>query len=171
MGVVLDACMVITFGTQRRLDVVASLRGYEALVGSRADGEVLRDPARSRLDVALEHGEIRRVSIDLAVAAEQDALRKYDAMPAFRGRGDAEVLALAESRAMAVGSDDAAVQRSVRKELGPRRLLSSIDVLVLVVREGHLSLAHAERLLDRLDVGPHYQARLASAGLTLGDLV
>lgn len=47
VGVVLDACMVITFGTQRRLDVVAPL-------GAR----LLRDP---QVRTAIEDlGRLRR---------------------------------------------------------------------------------------------------------------
>lgn len=170
-SVVLDACMAITFGNARKLDVVASLHQYDVLIAARASAEVLRKPARAELDEALRRRTISLVSIDTSVTAEIDALVHFDAMSAFRGRGDAEVLALAASRDLLVGSDDISVQRWVREHLGCRRLLSSLDVLVLATRENQLTLAAANRLLERLDVGPRYGAMLKTSGKTIQDLL
>jgi len=132
---------------------------------------VTRPPGSDALREALADDLIRSASIDLSVADEQEALARFDAMPAFRGRGDAEVLALAVTRNHAVGTDERAIHRVVRAELTPRHLVSTLDVLVIAIREGRMSADAASRLLNDLDVGPTYTERLKTAGLTLGDLV
>ena len=169
--VVLDACLAITFGNARALHLVTDLARYRLTIASRAFEEVLRPPAREALLVALDEGRIKMESLDLTVVREQEALARFDAMPAFRGRGDAEVLALAVCRGHAVGTDERAIRRIVRAELGSSHLVSTLDVLVLATREGLMSAAEAVRLLARLDVGPRYIDRLEAQGLTLGDLI
>lgn len=167
---VLDACLVITFGNADALELVTGIEGYEVVIASRAIGEVRRPPASRSLRAALEERRIRSTAIDLSVAGEQDALARFDAMPAFRGRGDAEVLALAVSRGYAVGTDERAIRRVVKAELTPRHLVSTLDVLVLAVRQGRMSARKAVRLLERIDVGPAYAKRMKDAGLAFEDL-
>ena len=48
--------------------------------------------------------------------------------------------------------------------------VSTLDVLVLAVRQDRLTPAAAERLLGRLDVGPAYRRRLGDEGKVLRDL-
>jgi hypothetical protein len=168
---VLDACLVITFGNAGRLDLVTDLTRYRVTVSSRATREVTRPPAHDALWQALDDGGIRSVSVDLSVPEEQDALARFDAMPAFRGRGDAEVLALAVARGYAIGTDERVIRRIVLSELAPSRLVSTLDVIVLAVREGRLSARDGRRLLGALDVGPTYLGRLEAEGRTLADLI
>jgi len=169
--VVLDACLAITFGNADALHVIMDLTRYRVTIASRAIAEVLRPPASEALVAALDEGRIQKESLDLTVVQEQQALARFDAMPAFRGRGDAEVLALAVCRGHAVGTDERAMRRVVRAELGSSHLVSTLDVLVLAAREGLMSAAEAVRLLARLDVGPRYIDRLEVRGQTLGDLI
>jgi len=169
--VVLDACLAITFGNAHALHLITDLTRYQVTIASRALEEVLRPPASEVLVAALDEGRIRKESVDLTVVQEQLALARFDAMPAFRGRGDAEVLALGICRGHAVGTDERAMRRVVRAELGPSHLVSTLDVLVLAVREGLMSADEAVRLLARLDVGPRYIDRLEARGQTLSDLI
>ena len=129
-----------------------------------------RPPARNALARAVADGEIEIETIDLAVSNEQEALARFDARPAFRGRGDAEVLALAVTRGYVVGSDERALRRAVRVELDRSCLMSTLDVIVLAVREARTSVEEGERLLSSLDIGPLYLLRLEEAGLTLREL-
>jgi hypothetical protein len=117
---VLDACVAITFGNAARLDLVTGMAGWRVAIGARARVEVARDPAAGQLRAAIEDGSLSVAAIDLGVPAEASALADFDRRPAFRGRGEAEVLALARSRGYAVGSDERAVLTAARSEFGAR---------------------------------------------------
>lgn len=168
---ILDACLAITFGNRRRLDLLAGLRDRRVLIADRARVEVLRPPASEELRAHIEAGKITVEAIDLEDAAEQSALARFDAMPAFRGRGEAEVLALAATRGYLVGSDELAVRRAVAEELGPGRVAKTLDVVVWAVREKRIDLREAEAFLRECDVGPRYLRALAERGRSLEDLI
>jgi len=168
---VLDACMAITFGNAGALDFITDSSRYRVTIASRAVGEVVRPPACDALEKALVEGQIETISIDLSVSEEQEALVRFDARPAFRGRGDAEVLALALARDCAVCSDERAIQHVIRESLGPEYILSTLDMIVFAMREDRITVTDAERLLERLDVGPACLRRLEAEGRTLPDLI
>lgn len=169
--IVLDACLVITFGSEERLDLLTGLSSRRIVVAERAKGEVVRPPARTALERALDAGELETESIDLEVPHEQKALARYDDRPAFRGRGDAEVIALGASRGYIVGSDERAIRRTVRRDLGRNRTATTLDFLVWAVREERLTIEEASAFLHSCDVDPHYVARLRQDGKTLQDLL
>lgn len=162
----LDACLVITFGNIESLDIVASLGSHRIAIASRAAGEVRRPPASLELARCLDDGSIEKVAIDPYVAAEQDALVRFDASARFRGRGDAEVLAIAAARGWIVGSDELAIQRVALQEFGPRRLAGTLDFLRWAVIESRVTVAEAVGTLNRLDVAPTLLRRIRDAGLT-----
>ena len=137
----------------------------------RAAGEVIKPLADAAVRDALDSGRLQLVQIDPDNPAEQDALRRFDSIPAFRGRADAEVLALAVSRRMIVASDEARIRSAVRTELGTDHLAGTLAFLVWAVREGRLSVKAAETLLPRLDSGPQVAKWLAARGQTLRDVI
>jgi len=167
---VVDACLVITFGGTGQLDLVSG-GDHRVVIGKRASAEVIHAPARPQLDAALENGSIDLESVDLDREAEQEALARYDSFVAFRNRGDAEVIALAATRGYIVGSDDAAVRRRVRADLGPERIAGTLDVVVWAIRDGRLSLAGADAFLTKCDVGPHLLRTMEASGTSLEDLI
>lgn len=169
--VYLDSCLLITLGNAGELGLVLANPRLTVLVGSRALGEVVRPPASDALTGAVANGTLGMEAVDLDNAAEAGELARFDAMPAFRGRADAEVLALANCRGGCVGSDDRAVRHVAAGLLGATRVVGTLDILVWSLRDGRLDVAEAEALLDRLDVGAGIRARLAAAGRTLADLV
>lgn len=169
-ALVLDACLAITFGQQKRLKLITD-SSRRIVIGARAREEVERPPARTELDEALREGEVEVESIDLDEPDEQDALARYDAMPAFRDRGDAEVIALAVTRGYIVGSDDQAIRRHVREDLGPTRIAGTLDVVVWAVRDGRMTLDDAMAFLRACDVGPALLVALDAQGRSLEELV
>lgn len=169
--ILLDACLAITFGNAQRLDLITDLSTHRAAIGARARREVVKPPAPEELDRAVHSGTIEVVSVDLSNADEQQALARFDGLPAFRGRGDAEVLALATTRGYLVGSDERAIRRVARQEVGRSRLVSTLDIIVLAARDGRISIREGRALLERLDVGPAYLRALNEKGLRLEDLV
>lgn len=170
-SVIFDACQAISFGGVERLDLLTDLRTVDVAIGARAFGEVVRDPAASLLRAAVAAGSLQVVSIDLDDAEEVAVLARFESMPAFRGRGDAEVLAIAESRGCLVGSDEEAILRTVRRSPAIGGFVSSLDLLVWAIREGRISVEEAEGLIGRLDIGARIRARLDRQGRSLADLV
>ncbi|HUP00172.1 MAG TPA: hypothetical protein VM737_01430 [Gemmatimonadota bacterium] len=168
---ILDACQAISFGNIERIDLLAELREVEVRIGAKALKEVVRDPAASLTRAAVADGSLRVESIDLDDPEEADALVRFESMPAFRGRGDAEVLAIAASRGRLVGSDDEAILRIVRRTPGIPGFVSSLDVLVWAIREERLSLEEAERLIRSLDIGARIRESLNRRRQALADLI
>ena len=62
---ILDACIVITFGTAGYLSIVEDLRLHTICIATRAAGEVIREPARSALHNAVSAGRIVVVTADI----------------------------------------------------------------------------------------------------------
>jgi len=148
-----DACLLITLGNANALWLLRDIPGWRVVTCPRAVAEVCRPPSNRELAAALEEGWIQLVAIEIESDRERLALVKYDAMSAFRNRGDAEILALAEVRGYTVGSDDRRV-RSEAAGLGADRLAGCVDLLVLAVRAGAVQQNEAQALLDRFDVAP-----------------
>lgn len=168
---ILDACLLITFGNVGRLSLITELRDRALLTTDRVRNEVLLPPASTALADAIRRGSIGTVAINLDVEQELTALATFDAMPGFRGRGEGEVLALAEVHGYVVGSDEIAVRRTAAMRFGAGRVATSLDILVYAMREGRLDLLEADALLDELDVGPGIRRTLTARGVTLAQLV
>lgn len=169
--IVLDACMVISFGNVNRLDLLDTLRQDTICVSARARTVVVRDPARAVMEASISAGRLAVGTLDLENSAEQQALQRYDARPMFRGRGDAEVLALAATRGYIVASDEQAIRTAVINEFGVDRLARTADFLVWAVREGRLQVDDAERLLTELDSGERIRRQLHQSGRKFKDLL
>lgn len=101
--VVVDACVVITFGNADALDVITRLQRHEVGVCPRVVNEVTKPPAAEALRDAVNQGIVGQLSLDLTDATERSNLQRFDSRPAFRNRADAEVLALAISRTTSLG--------------------------------------------------------------------
>lgn len=169
--IVLDARMIISFGNAGRLDLIETLRLDCVCVSARARTEVVRDPARAAMEASIAAGRLRVEAIDLENPVEQEAIQAYDARPAFRGRGDAEVLALAASRAHIVASDERAMRSAVLAAWGSHRLAGTADFIVWAVREGRLGAGEAEDTLAQLDSGARVLAQMKREGRTVHDLI
>lgn len=169
--VLFDACQAITFASVSRLDLILDLQRHAVAIGGRASEEVLRDPARTAVRAAIDRGLLPVERVDLVDSGEAAALLRYDSMPAFQGRGDAEILAIAQRRSRVVGSDDQAVLREAGRSPGIPGIATSLDWIVWAIREDRIRLKEADRLIDRLDVGQGLRKRLTRAKRRLGDLV
>lgn len=166
---VLDACTVITYARAGRLDLVTGLPGHRVVMAARARSEIRKEPARSRVQAAERAGLLDTLAIDMEVPAEVAALARYDARPAFRGRGEAEVLALAACRGYAIASDEAAVLNAAREDLGAERAYTSASLLRRAVRDGRISPADAAALLGTMDVARAVTAALTQLGSSVED--
>jgi hypothetical protein len=148
---VVDACLLITLGNADSLWLLRDLPGWSAVTCPRAVAEVSRPPAANRVRLALEDGWLTLVAIDPESDDEARALTRFDDMPAFRDRADAEVLALAAVSGYAVGSDDRRVRTEARRLPGVSAI-GSVDLLVTHLRAENLRLDQAGALLAKFDV-------------------
>jgi predicted nucleic acid-binding protein len=171
LPLVLDACLIITFGSAGRLDLLSEAPVGRVIVAARACAEVKRPPARDLLRQAVSEGRIHREAIDLEQQAEQEAFARFNARPAFRDRGEAEVLSLALTRNYIVGSDERPVRTAAIQELGRQRVAGSLDILIWAIRDRRLSLAEAEDLINELDSGDGVRRMLGASGKSLTDLL
>jgi len=170
--VILDACIVIAFGNAGQFDLIAHLQAHQVCIGERAAAEVTRPPAFDALTQAFAAGMVGRETIDLANPTEQDALARFDSLPAFTGRGDAEVLALALTRGYVIGSDDTAVRSHGVAALGsPQHLAGSLDFLRWAVREDRLAIQDGHATLAAIDPGGSILAVLTRRGQKLEDVL
>jgi len=151
------------------LPVIAELRLHQVVVGSRSHSEVRREPAVSQMQAAISSQRIGLVTVDLGDATEQGALQQYDARIAFRGRGDAEVLALAKARGYIVGSDDRALRSAALVDCAGGSA-TAVDILRWAVLEGRLSVRDAVALLQRLDVIDSVRLQVQREGIDVVDL-
>ena len=142
---ILDACIVITFGAAGHFSIVDDLRLHSICIAARAAGEVIREPARGALHSAINAGRSTVVTADIENDSEQQALARFDARPAFRNRGEAEVLALAVTRGYVVASDENAVRKAAREALGAERVTGSLDLLKWAIQEKRLEIDDAIR--------------------------
>ena len=169
--IILDANIVISFGNAGHFYVIEDLRCYPLAIGQRACSEVLKDPARAALRAAIASRRIQLLSIDIADPTEQAMLVKWDSRAAFRNRGEAEVLAIAQARNLIVGSDEKPVRSAARAELGNTRIAGTVDFLRWAVQEGRLELKDARVVLSSLDCGAPVLAQISRQHTTLEDLL
>lgn len=169
---ILDACTTTTFGRVNRLDLVTSIPATRVVIGHIACAEVSKEPAKSVLAKALKAASLAVEAIDPSVSAEAAAWAHFDAMPAFRGRGEAEVLALAVSRGYAVVTDEVAVCSAARVALShTESCFMTTHLLQMAVADGRLALSEAVTLFHSLDVAQGKLASLRRLGHSIEDLL
>jgi len=166
----LDACILITVGSEDVLELATRNPRFRTCAGPRTLSEVKRSPGVDTVREALAYGHVQRMELDLEDPRQARELARFDAMPAFKGRGDAEALALASSHDGLVASDDRGVRIAAARQFGVGRLVGTLDPLVWGVRDGRLTVAAAETLLAGLEVGAGFLAQMARAGTSVGTL-
>lgn len=170
-SLLLDTCILITFGNAGRLDLITGLKAWEPVTSGRVLGELTKPPGAD-VRALVDAGAIGRTALDPENPEEQAALVRFDAEPAFRGRADAEVLALFETRkGFLLASDDGTMRARARTMGAKQRVAGTLDILVVAVREGRASITDVEALLPTLDIGPALERQIQAAGIRLAELI
>lgn len=167
--VVVDACCIITYGNVMRLDLVATLAGRRVVIAARAYAEVKKPPASVQVATEIATGRLSVEMINLADLAEATLLAHFDSRPAFRNRGEAEVLALATARGYAIASDEAPVLTAALNELGSGYVFTSATLLRQAVREGRITISDALTLLSQMDIAAGVQKAATARQMTIRD--
>lgn len=145
--VAVDASVLINLIHVNRLDILATLGGFEFVMPQQAAEEVSNPKQARILARALEEGEIRKEPstdpVELAVYAE---LRQV------MGRGEAACLAMAQVRGWMVASDEKGrFLTEARERLGEGHFLNTPGILLLAIRQGVISVQEADRLKEVLE--------------------
>lgn len=154
--VYVDASVVITLAETGHFDLLETIRG-KPTVPETVVGEVSDDPPASRLDAAVEAGEIA-VADASGVSTLENAAGHLDAdLDDYAGDTALLALALADDERVVV-TDDKPLRKAC-KALGIP-LSGSIGVLVVAVENGELS---AESAIDSLVAMDEVGARMSAS--------
>lgn len=142
---VLDASVLINFLILDRTVLFRNLPGLEFVVPEAVEVEVRRDDQRRTLATSLASGEIRLVRVESfhEIAAAESLRRDL-------GAGEANRLALAESRGWIVACDEGGrFRRQAIQRLGEARLLTTPGLLLRAIRAGVLTVPEADAMPRR----------------------
>ena len=147
--VALDACVLINFIHTGRLHLLGELPGCEMVMPDHVYEEITDPSQRHSLDRALEEGVLRSQAI-----TELDAVEIYAGLRDVLGSGEAACLALAASSEWSIASDERGrFRREVLDRLGPKYLIGTKDLYLLLIQAGLLTVDEAE--LDRKVLEQH----------------
>jgi predicted nucleic acid-binding protein len=142
--IVLDANVLINLLTINCFEILPQLSPYQFTIPNHVWDEVHRKAQRLRLKKALNEGWLEEVEIvDLS---EIDLYSKY------RSRfdaGESACLALGASRRWIVASDEKAVKREVRLNLGTELMADTRTLLQMAVSKAILTETKFKDLCDR----------------------
>ena len=139
--VVTDSCVIINLIHVSRLGMLGGLAGYEFVIPDHVYDEIAVADQRAALDQAVGEGCLKVESI-----TDLDAITHFAVLCSTLGRGESACLAMAQDKGWMIASDE---RRLFRKEviarLGEGRLLTTADLYVLGIRNGHLTVEEADR--------------------------
>lgn len=145
--VALDSSVLINFLRVDRLDLLATLPGYEFVVPEQVVLEITYPEQAPVLEKALERGLLRK-----EISTAPDEIARYAEFKRVMGRGEAACLAIAATRGWSVAADEGGrFRRLATERLGRGRILNTPGILVLSIRAGHLTIEEADELKARLE--------------------
>jgi predicted nucleic acid-binding protein len=138
-----DTCFLFHLHQVGRLGVLGQLEGFRFVIPGEVQGEFVRPESRALVAGALDAEWITLVSpkgIDELVLRKELIDRRI-------GKGEAACLTLAISRGWSVASDDEGrlFVREAESRIGPERIISSPDVVLMAVRRGLIPVEEADR--------------------------
>jgi predicted nucleic acid-binding protein len=155
--VVTDANVVINFIHVGLLGDLPRLVGLSFVVTDVVYEEVSRPEQRAALDAALAAGMWKRESL-----VELEAIALQAELMTIMDPGEAATLALAATKGYLVASDERrAFLREARARLGTGRIVDTPGLIVLAIRAGTLTVAHADELKAVLE-GHRFSMRFRS---------
>jgi len=138
--VVTDANVLINLMHVGRLGFCGRLPGYEFVVPEHVQAEIREPTQRATLDATIARGMLHLETItDLA------SITVFAELAVFLGRGEAACLALAIERGWTVASDEKKrFRREAEGRIGRDRILGTVDLFVLAIRSGLISVEQAD---------------------------
>jgi len=140
--VVTDANVLINLIHVDALAIVPRLSEYEFVVLDAVAEEITDAQHALALQTAFDRSYLRRASL-----MEPDALALFAELVQVMGRGEAASLALAWGKNWYLACDEKRVFRRKAVELlGEERLLTTPGIIVLCIRQGLITVDHADQM-------------------------
>jgi len=137
--VVADANVLINLIHTARLDFCWRLANFEFVVPDHVREEITIPAQRTKLDQAVEGGQLRLVSM-----TEPGDIELFADLVSFLGRGEAACLVLAVRNGWLVASDEKRrFRREVAKRIGDDRLIGTADLYIRAIRSGLVTIEEA----------------------------
>jgi predicted nucleic acid-binding protein len=142
--VALDSNVIINFNHAKALGVLAKLPGFSFVAPEEVQNEMMKEKSRDGFALAEARGWLSVVSLD-----EIEEQRWNLEAKLLIQKGEAACLALARSRGYHVACDERRkYDRLAVDWIGRERMLNTVGLVVLMIREGLLSVAEADGYLE-----------------------
>lgn len=140
LTVVIDSNILINLMHISRLDLLAKIPGLRFCVPEHVVAEITDKAQRLLLLKAIQDKTLRMVKI-----TDPSEIQKYHQLHSVMGQGEAACLTLAESNEWIVGTDEKGrVRREILEKLGKGKQLTTVDLMVLAIRSGVISIEQAD---------------------------
>jgi predicted nucleic acid-binding protein len=148
MNVSTDACILINLLRVHRLDLLGAVPPYVFHVPTEALGEITYPDQLAELKEALDRGWIRETHLE-----EIDELQIFARANEQLGAGESACLALALVRNWILGTDDSKGVKWKKVISAPGiQVLNTPGILLLAIRQGILTVQHADKIKAELEV-------------------
>lgn len=138
--VVTDANVLINLMHVSRLGLLARIPNHEFVVPEHVREEITLPEQRATIDAAAKDGWLKVVVID-----DLGTITKFTELIAHLGRGEAACIAIAEKQRWHIASDERKrFLREAEARLGADHVLTTVDVFVLAIKAGLLTIEDAD---------------------------
>jgi predicted nucleic acid-binding protein len=145
--VLTDANVLINLIHIGQLRLFRQLQGFRFVVPDHVVAEINQRNQEDALCQAINEGMLEQTSI-----TDLDEMSAYAELHRTLGQGEAACLAIAVHRGYAIASDEKrAFRRTAIKRIGKERLFDTVDLLVLLIRAGLVSVAQADQWKTELE--------------------
>jgi len=142
-----DANVLINFIHLGQLDFLGKLRGYRFIVPEHVAVEITRTDQAAALKKAIQQDILEQTIItDIKEMADYAEFHKT------LGQGESACLSIAVNRGFSVASDEKGVfQRFVLMKIGPKRLVTTPDLILTAVRSQLITVTQADKWKAELE--------------------
>jgi predicted nucleic acid-binding protein len=138
--VVIDSNVLINLMHVSRLGLLGSIPKHEFVVPDHVREEITNPGQISRLDATIAEGSLKLESI-----TDLDAMTTFAELTAHIGRGEAACIAIASQRGWCIASDEKRrFRREAEARVGSGRILGTVELFVLAIEAGLLTVEHAD---------------------------
>jgi len=138
--VVTDSNVLINLMHVQRLSLLGRIPEHEFTVPDHVHEEITNEDQRAVLDDAIAEGWLKVESL-----TDLDAIAVFAELTAHIGRGEAACIAIAQKRGWWVASDEKRrFRREAEHRLGAGRILGTVDLYLLAIGAGLLTVEEAD---------------------------
>lgn len=138
--VVTDANVLINLMHVSRLDLLAKIPNHEFVVPEHVREEITIPEQRTTLDAAVSEGWLT-----IEVLDDLGAITVFTELIAYIGRGEAACIAIAAQKGWLIASDEKKrFLREATARVGVGHVLTTVDVFVLAIKAGLLTVEDAD---------------------------